>query len=178
MERAVDPICRTPKKVQDVLDVRVIANLVLDRADELAVGVSNMALNKIVYFVHCDHLLETGDPLVTAKIEAWQHGPVFREIYHEFKKWEKGDIKSRAQKIDPFTGEVEVATATFGAGELARIVGMIDRYIHFSAAHLRALSHRDGGPWDRVWDHSGRANPGMRISNELIREFYRPELRQ
>lgn len=161
-----------------MIDVRVIANLVLDRADQLSVGVSNMALNKIVYFVHCDFLLETGDPLVTAKIEAWQHGPVFRELYHEFKKWDKHDIQSRAQKVDPFTGEVAVASATFGKDELEKIGKLIDRYIYFSAAHLRALSHREGGPWDRVWDHSGRANPGMRISNEMIREFYRPELRQ
>ena len=49
-----------------MLDVRAIANLVLDRADEQNLAVTNMALNKVVYFVHCDYLLERGEPLVGA----------------------------------------------------------------------------------------------------------------
>jgi uncharacterized phage-associated protein len=161
-----------------MIDVRAIANEVLDFADRLGVPVSNMALNKIVYFVHCDYLLERGDPLVGAKIEAWQHGPVFREIYHEFKRWSEGPIKGRANKVDPHSGDVKVARASFGGSERAYIEQLIARYIKFSAAHLRALSHVEGGPWDIVWRHDGQANPGMEIPDTLIREHYRNGARQ
>jgi len=99
-----------------VADVRAIANLVLERADALHIDVSNMALNKIVYFVHCDHLVERHAPLVSAKIEAWKHGPVFREIYHEFKSWDDSPIKGRATRVDPNTGEVARATERSDAG--------------------------------------------------------------
>ena len=161
-----------------MLDVRALANFILDRAEELNVAVTNMALNKLVYFVHCDVLIETGDPLVTAKIEAWQHGPVFREVYHEFKRWGDKPIHGRANRISPITGEVDVATVTFGSSEGERMKAIIDRYIHFSASQLRALSHVSDGPWDRVWKHSGRANPGMQIDNDLIKEAYRTRVRQ
>ena len=161
-----------------MIDVRAIANAVLDRADEQGQTITNMALNKIVYFIHCDYLMEFDEPLVGAKIEAWQHGPVFREIYHQFKKWNDNPIAGRATSVSPLSGEVEIASVTFGTEERLKINELIDRYVHFSAAHLRALSHISGGPWDAVWQHSGRANPGMQITNELIEKLYVTELRQ
>ena len=161
-----------------MLDVRAIANVVLDKAQEQGLEITNMALNKIVYFVHCDYLMEQATPLVGAKIEAWKHGPVFREIYHEFKVWGENPIRSRATKVDPHSGDVVVAGVHFGPSESTYISSLIDRYIRFSAAQLRAISHSDGGPWHKVWGHDGQANPGMKITNELIMQFYSPGVRQ
>lgn len=172
---------RQPTRVRSpmpMLDVRAIANVILDRADQLGLSVTNMALNKIAYFVHCDYLLEKGEPLVGAKIEAWQHGPVFREIYHEFKRWNDAPIRSRATKIDPFSGEVKTANVTFGLDEEKYIWALIDRYVRFTAGQLRAISHAQGGPWHVVWGHDGNSNPGMKISNDLIIKHYSPGARQ
>ena len=82
-----------------MFDVRAVANLVLDVAQSRDIDVTNMALNKIVFFVHSDYLVENGRPLVGAKIEAWKHGPVFREIYHEFKDWDDLPIRGRAKRV-------------------------------------------------------------------------------
>lgn len=160
-----------------MLDVRAIANLVLDVAASRDIEMTNMALNKIVFFVHSDYLVERGKPLVGAKIEAWQHGPVFREIYHEFKKWGDQPIAGRATKVDPATGNIVEARADLGSEE-SSIRMLIDRYVEFSAAYLRAISHRPGGPWHAVWGHDGRANPGMSISNEIIIEHHSCGVRQ
>jgi uncharacterized phage-associated protein len=160
-----------------MFDVRAVANLVLDVAQKRGVPVTNMALNKIVFFVHSDYLIECGSPLVGAKIEAWKHGPVFREIYHEFKAWDDEPISGKAKRVDPHSGEVQEATADFG-NEEEHIRALIDRYVHFSAAYLRALSHRAGGPWHVVWGHDGDANPGMSISNQLILDHHSSEVRQ
>ncbi len=161
-----------------MIDVRALANLILDRAEEQGREITNMALNKLVYFVHCDYLWETKEPLVSAKIEAWQHGPVFREVYHKFKKWADSSIRSRATKVDPTSGDVVIANVSLGSSEREYINSLVDRYIHFSAAQLRAISHRDGGPWHKVWGHDGRTNPGMKISNDLILEHYSSGARQ
>jgi uncharacterized phage-associated protein len=161
-----------------MLDVRAIANIILDRADEQGLEVTNMALNKLAYFLHCDYMVEQGEPLVSAKIEAWQHGPVFREIYHEFKRWGDAPIRSRATKVDPHTGAVETASVHFGTHEAEYLRSIIDRYVRFTAAQLRAISHRKGGPWHVVWSHDGQANPGMRISNDLILRHYSSGARQ
>jgi uncharacterized phage-associated protein len=161
-----------------MIDVRALANVILDRAEEKGCEITNMALNKVIYFVHCDYLLENREGLVGAKIEAWQHGPVFREVYHEFKKWSDSPIRSRATKVDPTSGEVVTAHAHFGVSEGVYINTLIDRYIHFSAAQLRAISHREGGPWYKVWGHDGKVNPGMKITNDHILEHYSPGARQ
>jgi uncharacterized phage-associated protein len=171
----VNPFCQG---LEEMLDVRALANVVLDQADERGLPITNMALNKIVYFVHCDYLAENGHPLVSAKIEAWQHGPVFREVYHEFKECKDSPISARAKKVDPHTGEVGVATAHFGSNEKVYINDLIDRYIGFSAAQLRAISHLEGGPWHKVWGHDGRSNPGMKITNETILKYYSSGARQ
>lgn len=159
-------------------DVRGIANFILDIADERDLQITNMALNKIVYFIHCDQLVENGAPLVGAKIEAWEHGPVFREIYHEFKKWREEPIHGRATRVDADTGEVVKASVAFDEDEKKYIVNLVDRYIQFTAPQLRAMSHRAGGPWHIVWGHDGRSNPGMKISTEVILEHYSSGARQ
>lgn len=161
-----------------MLDVRGLANVILDQADRKGLEITNMALNKIAYFVHCDYLLENKSPLVGAKIEAWQHGPVFREVYHEFKKWGDGVIRSRATKVDPHSGDIVTAAFKLSDQEADYIATLIDRYIYFTAAQLRAISHREGGPWHKVWGHDGQSNPGMKISNELIFEHYSSGARQ
>lgn len=75
-------------------DVRSIANFVLDLAEVQGVGVSNLSINKIVYFLHANFLAKFDEPLVSAKIEAWDYGPVFRELYREFKVvWHRGDYE-------------------------------------------------------------------------------------
>ena len=162
----------------DMFDVRGIANFVLDDADKRGVEVTNMALNKIVYFMHCDFLLERQLPLVGAKIEAWKHGPVFREVYHEFKQWSDQPIRGRANRVDPHSGEVVRAKLDLNPQDSEFLSMLTKRYIIFTASQLRAFSHRDGGPWAKVWGHDGNANVGMKIGNDLILEFYKPEVLQ
>jgi uncharacterized phage-associated protein len=65
---------------------KAIANLILEVANTLGRRASNLSINKIAYFAHGYYLARYGKPLIDAKIEAWEYGSVFREIYHEFKK--------------------------------------------------------------------------------------------
>lgn len=162
----------------DPLDVRAVANFILDVADASDVSVTNMALNKIVYFVHCDHLIEDNSPLVGAKIEAWEHGPVFREVYHEFKRWSDAPIQGRATKVDPLSGHVVQAELEIESERAGYLTDLVKRYLGFSAAQLRAISHRPGGPWAVVWGHDGRSNPGMKITDDLILKHYSSGVRQ
>jgi uncharacterized phage-associated protein len=168
--RSCDPLMNAA----NMIDVRALANMVLVAAQEGGIQVTNMAINKIAYFVHCDFLIERGEVLVGAKIEAWQHGPVFRELYQEFKRWGDLPIKERATKVDAHTGEIVEAMEVLSVEEYQYLQSLIGRYINFSAAQLRNISHVEGSPWYQVWGHEGRSNPGMKISNELILAYHSP----
>lgn len=158
-------------------DVRAIANLVLDRADQTDSEVTNITINKIVFFLHAWYLAKAGSPLVTAKIEAWNYGPVFRELYWEFKRFGADKITSRAMRRNPATMDKELCDEPVTEADLAFLRPLIDKYLKMSAGRLVELSHVAGGPWDQVYNHPGESNPGMRISDKLIRDFFKRQTR-
>lgn len=53
-------------------DPRAVANLLLDEADQRGTKVTNLALQKLLYFAHGIHLTQTKQPLLTGYFEAWQ----------------------------------------------------------------------------------------------------------
>lgn len=158
-------------------DVRSIANFVLDLAEARGVDVSNLSINKIVYFLHANYLAQFDKPLVTAKIEAWEYGPVFRELYREFKGFCDKPIRGRAFRIDPRTGSRELCTYEFPAADSAFLTSICEDYLTMSLKKLLDMSHVRGGPWDRVWNHSTLARPSMEISDALIKAWHKEAAR-
>ncbi len=155
--------------------VRGLANWILDYADELGVPITNMALNKLIFFAFEDTLLRSGVALTNAKIEAWEHGPVFREIYQEFKDYVDRPITSRASFFSPQTMSVEISVLQLTAADDASMKATLAPLMSLSAAQLRQLSHVAGGAWHSVWWYRGHSNPGMEITHELILASRNPE---
>lgn len=67
----------------DVLD---ISRHIINYSDEKDYGVSNLKLQKLLYFVQAYFMLEKKDhaPCFHEKIEAWDFGPVVPEAYQEW----------------------------------------------------------------------------------------------
>src|SRR6266481_5329819 len=86
-------------------DGRAVANFVLDHCERKGRPVTNLSLQKIVYFCHAWSLTKLGRPLIRHSFEAWQHGPVLQYLYREFKGFDRSPIRGRAKKIEPVTGE-------------------------------------------------------------------------
>lgn len=47
--------------------------------------VSNLVLQKLLYFIQAYTLIETGNPAFNNRMEAWTYGPVVPEAYYTFK---------------------------------------------------------------------------------------------
>ncbi|WP_420410868.1 Panacea domain-containing protein [Roseibium sp.] len=153
-------------------DVRAVANFVLSYAKKHGREITNIDVNKLVYFLHAWHLAKTGQPLVGAKIEAWQYGPVFRELYSQFKVFGDKPISSFAKKRDAKTLELIDCEIDMKPELEAFMVQVLDRYLAMSTGKLVEMSHVSGGPWDIVFNHQAKSNPGMHISNESIVEYF------
>jgi uncharacterized phage-associated protein len=158
-------------------DVRGIANWVLDRAEQQGRSLTNLAINKIIFFLYSHYLVQFGHPLVSAKIEAWEYGPVFREVYHCFKHLKENPINTRATRINPSTGGLEICEASLSEMEETFLKKVAPEYIRMSASNLVALSHQKGAPWDLVWNHERRVNSSMKITDDLVRNWYEKSLR-
>jgi uncharacterized phage-associated protein len=153
-------------------DGRAIANYILDRCDQSGRPITNLALQKIVYFCHVWSLVKLKEPLVKHKFEAWQHGPVLQYLYQEFRHHDNKPITKRALALDLDTGRKIVARCAFDEATTQLLDQVIDFYSQLGAGYLVDLSHVHGGPWDSVWNHGGRINPGMKIDNDQIVVFY------
>lgn len=153
-------------------DGRAVANFILSESAEQGWAVTNLSLQKIVYFCHVWSLIELGRPLVRHNFEAWQFGPVLPYLYREFSSFEADPITTRAKKLDRATGEMKEAVGEFDPDTRALLVRVVRFYSRLSAGQLVDLSHVAGGPWEIVWNHGGRVNPGMKIENDKIANFY------
>src|SRR5688572_21249914 len=151
-------------------DGRKIANLLLSEFDSTRFEVTNLKLNKVLFYVHAFHLVRRGRPLIKNHFEAWEHGPVIRVVYHEFKVFGGSPITKLARYLNYETGEEEI----IGFGDVepsARdfIRGVATHYMQFTGSQLRELTHKPGGPWHQVYTSLPETR-GLRdrIPNELI----------
>src|SRR3954454_7540659 len=127
-------------------DGREIANFILDYCDSRDRPVTNLSLQKIVYFCHVWSLINLGRPLIRHKFEAWEFGPVLPYLYREFKNHDRSPIVGRATQLDAIDGKHRVVVYDFDTDTdslLHRIAGF---YSQLRAGDLVELSHAAGGP--------------------------------
>lgn len=157
-------------------DVRAIANWFLARGEEIGRHYSNLALNKLVYFAIERSLVDRNTLLTPARIEAWSHGPVFREVYQSFQVFAEKSITGRASKFSAKDRAMIEAHEDFDPADEAFFEAIIKSFGKLSASRLREISHASGEPWHAVWHYHGQSNPGMEITPAIILE-YAPERR-
>lgn len=149
-------------------DVRAIANEILKRAWETGAKPTNMWLNKVAWFVYERMLLEFGKLLTKARVEAWDHGPVFREIYGPAKVYKDEPVAALLQAFSPRSKKMEVPSVQLDAETSAVIREAVAKFSRKSASQLRNISHMEGSPWYRVWYSSQKTSAGMVISPNVI----------
>lgn len=153
-------------------DGREVANFILDFCEARGRAVTNLSLQKILYFTHAWSLIAMNRPLIRHPFEAWQFGPVLQYLYREFSAYDRSPIIGRATRLNPKTGDRVPVDYKFDSDTAAMLNGVVDFYSQLSASDLVALSHAKDGPWYKCWHHAGKANPGMKIDNQLIKKFY------
>jgi uncharacterized phage-associated protein len=152
-------------------DSRVVANYMLDQAERLNLCVSNLALQKLLYFAHAISLVERKLPLVSGYFEAWQYGPAHPTVYQSFKSSGAKPITFRARALNPVT-RVESALPNLNDSEAKRICDrVISRLGRVSPGQLVDITHADGGPWHSVVNNAKtESNLGLRIPDRVIAE--------
>lgn len=156
-----------------MFDPRVIANAVLKFGAARGRPVTNLQMQKIVYFLHGEWLLQTGQPLVTGHFEAWQHGPVHRTLYDAFRLYEDTPIEAEAKKFDPITRR-HAALPELRDQEVIRFLdATLPDYIDVPAFILVQRTHAEGTPWTRTMESAEtKANVGMVIDNSTIARHF------
>ncbi|WP_106638619.1 Panacea domain-containing protein [Allosphingosinicella vermicomposti] len=151
-----------------------IANEFLKRAG--SGGLTQMQLQKLVYFAHGWALALRDAPLVAEDVEAWNYGPVYRDLYDHTKYFGKDPIERLITPDDDeaarFFSRSKDPKAPYEAELTDYERQLIDavwmRYGKLSGARLSALTHQRNTPWFDTFK-SGRSEA---IDNERIKQHY------
>lgn len=156
------------------LDPRSVANLLLDLAEEDGLKISNLVIQKLLYFAHAHFLIQTGRPLMQGAFEAWTHGPVHPAVYQAFKAEGSGHIRGRAVGRNVMTGQTRTLTTPADPDVRHCIRRVLSAYGHLSPRRLVDISHAPRGPWDTVVKAAETSvTLGMRIPDSVTRERFK-----
>ncbi|MDM0495266.1 Panacea domain-containing protein [Clostridium perfringens] len=108
-----------------VYNVKDIAAYIVDYSIENGCPVSNLKLQKLLYYVQAYFLVTKSEPCFREDIEHWRHGPVVREVYSQYKMY----FDDKITKSNGFNG--------LGSYDKKLIDKVIDSYETY-------------GPWDMV----------------------------
>ena len=133
----------------NVLDV---CRYVIQYSNEHDYGISNLKLQKVLYFIQAFFLISTPEPCFREKIEAWDFGPVVPEAYHEYKQYGSGNIPAIKSYImfdenDIWNSKrIEFEDTTIADEDKVLIDKVIDKFADYSATDLVSLTHKQS-PW-------------------------------
>ena len=155
------------------LDPRSVCNLMLDETSGREV-ITNLALQKLLYFVHGIYLIEMKRPLVTGYFEAWQFGPVHPAAYAAFKRAGNQPIDFRATRQDPLTGETFPIPNPVDADVIGYVRRVVAAYARMTPGRLVEISHARGAPWHYIVEKARSSMAfGMRIPDDVIVAYFK-----
>lgn len=152
-------ITKAPYNAQNVAKYMIyLASQEIPGSKKEREGISNLKLQKILYFAQAYYLAKIGKPLFKEKIEAWDLGPVIQVIYNEYK-----NLKS-----SPIISEEDESSLAEEDKEMLKKVW--DIFGGYSASRLVDISHAHS-PWKEA-----NASADKTISTKAIKEYYGPLL--
>lgn len=123
---------------------------------------SNLKLQKLLYYAQGYHLARFGAPLFREAIQAWSHGPVVVSAYHAFKRFGSSDLA--LEKSDDFDWpQVDPATTQF-------LIQIWDQLGSLAAWRLRDMTHSEA-PWKEHFEDGVRH---VEIPHSALMKFFKP----
>lgn len=140
--------------------VHDVATFFIARASEDGNLLTHLKLQKLCYYAQGYSLALIGEAMFSEPIEAWEHGPVVRALYDEYKQFRKRPIPADA-------GPPELESWR------TRVLEMVhQRFGWMTAWELRNRTHAEI-PWREAWLSN---EVDAELSNESMREFFRTSL--
>ena len=132
---------------------------------EVYEGITHLKLQKLLYYAQGVHLAITDKKLFDDDFEAWNHGPVVRNVYDTY------CVFGRNQIIIPETPENrKIVSKIENDPEVKNILDLVyDNFSIYTAWQLREMTHKKGSPWEKT------TNNGI-IDTDLIKEYFKQEV--
>jgi len=139
-----------------------VANYFLAVANETGDVLTNLKLQKLVYYAQAWYLANFKNPIFKADFEAWIHGPVIPELYQKYKVNGSAPIVTSLK-----LAEINLETSLISfLSEVAKV------YMPYTAFELEAMTHREK-PWTDARDGYDPDQPCEKvITKNSMRDYY------
>ena len=129
-------------------------------------GVSNLKLQKLLYFCQAFSLAKLDRPMFEEDICAWKYGPVVKEVYEKYKEHKNNPLpkpKTEKQNINV-------------SNECKKIISeMLEIFGGYSAIRLMGITHSHK-PWKDLKKKVEKGERNIIISQKAIQKYYKPIL--
>lgn len=137
----------------DVADYLIQQAIDDDNGDLL----TNLKLQKLLYYAQGCHLAIYDEPLFDGAIEAWDWGPVVPEVYHVFK------VCGRQPIEETHSSQVDIDAS------LAVFLNVIsEKFGQFSATRLLRMTHREA-----LWRDIYVSDMNVEMDKQRLKEFFK-----
>lgn len=124
--------------------------------------VTQMKVQKLLFFAQGYHLAKFGEPLIIEEFEAWQYGPVVPNIYEDYKLY-----GSKLITDTDFAPRFKTMYLDYKAQDAIQYTW--DLLKDISAMALSNWTHQPETPWSLVYSSNSKSTP---IDNTAIKKYF------
>ena len=149
-----------------------IAAILVMRGIEERNYLSQMKLQKVVFFAHGYHLARYDEPLIVENFQAWKFGPVLQSIYHDFKLYGSNPITDTNSLSDPYyRSDFNPKKLSKSAQDAINYTWEVTKGL--TAAQLSNWTHLKGSPWSESYNERDKE---IIIRNDLIKNYFQSKI--
>jgi len=142
-------------------DPTQIADYLLAECRERGELLTNLKLQKLLYYAQAWYLVLRGAPLFNEDFRAWVHGPVLLSQYHRFKDYQWRQITEEICRPDNLPDDV-----------VDHLNEVVDVFGSETAVALELMTHREK-PWlDARGNLAAHEAGSTIISKQSMAEYY------
>lgn len=151
-----------------IYDALEVSRHIINYSNDAGYGITNLKLQKLLYFVQAYFLIKKGCLCFRDNIEAWNFGPVVPSVYREYKRYGAFFAFSVETYIDPLTlKRKRFDDSVISAEDKKLIDSVVDAFADCSNSRLTDLVHGQT-PWQEAY----RPDHGKVISANAMKKFF------
>lgn len=149
-------------------DALEVSRHIINYSNNAGYGITNLKLQKLLYFIQAYFLIKKGRPCFRDDIEAWDFGPAVPFVYKEYKRYGGFYVFSVETYIDPLTLKRKKFDDSIISAEDKKLIDeVIDTFAEYSNSHLTDLVHGQT-PWQEAY----RSDRNRVISANAMKKFF------
>lgn len=157
------------KNNNEKVNVFDVVNYLLKHFDTDKYKITNMKINKLLYYIQGHYIAKCNKPLFLEPIEAWMFGPVISHIYGEFFNFVNNPIPNNYICEGKTGNEINQETQEF-------IKKTLNNYINLSSYDLSVKTHNEK-PWKNAYNPRKKWKNNI-ITHHSLKEFFAKEQKE